>query len=90
MTQCLQPRQSIDFRSKIQLVKGNPLNGMENSKVDLVIGYKSFEKTIHEEILVYDTSGMVSQFGGVVSLFIGISFFNIFSDCLDFIQKKIM
>ena len=70
---------------------GNPLNDKTNStRVYVVIRYKSFEKTIHEEILVYDKSGMVSQLGGVVSLFIGISFFTLFSDCLDFVQKKIM
>ena len=63
---------------------------MKNSKVSFVIEYKNFENTIHEEILVYDKSGMVSQLGGVVSLFIGISFFTLFSDCLDFVQKKIM
>ena len=69
---------------------GNPLNDMKNAKVRFIMSYKSFEKTIHEEILVYDKSGMVSQLGGVVSLFIGISFFTLFSDCLDFIQKKLM
>ena len=69
---------------------GNPLNNKKNSEVDLIIQYKSFEKTIHEEILVYDKSGVVSQLGGVVSLFIGISIFPLFSDCLDFVQKKIM
>ena len=90
VTQCLQPKQSVEYRSKIQLVLGNPLNSMKNSAVEFVIGYKNFEKTIHEEILVYDKSGMISQLGGVVSLFIGISFFTLFSDCLDFIQKKIM
>ena len=90
MTQCLQPKHSLEYQSKIQLVMGNPLNEKTNSTVYVVIRYKSFEKTIHEEILVYDKSGMVSQLGGVVSLFIGISFFTLFSDCLDFIQKKIM
>ena len=90
MTQCLQPKHSLEYQSKIQLVMGNPLNDKTNSTVYVVIRYKSFEKTIHEEILVYDKSGMVSQLGGVVSLFIGISFFTLFSDCLDFIQKKIM
>ena len=69
---------------------GNPLNNKKNSEVDLIIQYKSFEKTIHEEILVYDKSGVVSQLGGVVSLFIGISIFPLFSDCLDFVQKNIM
>ena len=69
---------------------GNPLNDRKNSMVHFNIKYNSFEKTIHEEILVYDESGMVSQLGGVVSLFIGISFFTLFSDFLDFVQKKIM
>jgi hypothetical protein len=69
---------------------GNPLYDWKNPMVNFIIRYKSFEKTIHEEILVYDQSGMVSQLGGVVSLFIGISFFTLFSDCLDFIQKKVM
>ena len=90
MDQCIQPKHTHEYKSTIQLVMGNPLNNWKNSAVDFVIGYKSFEKTIHEEILVYDKSGMVSQLGGVVSLFIGISFFTLFSDCLDFIQKKIM
>ena len=90
MTQCLQPKHSLEYQSKIQLVMGNPLNDKTNSTIYVVIRYKSFEKTIHEEILVYDKSGMVSQLGGVVSLFIGISFFTLFSDCLDFIQKKVM
>ena len=67
---------------------GNPLNEMKIYEVYFIIRYKSFEKTIHEEILVYDKSGMVSQLGGVISLFIGISFYTLFSDCLDFIKRK--
>ena len=63
---------------------------MKNSEVVLILEYKGFEKTIHEEKLVYDESGMISQLGGVISLFIGISFYTLFSDCLDFVQKKIV
>ena len=88
MDQCIQPKHTHEYKSTIQLVMGNPLNNWKNSTVDFVIGYKSFEKTIHEEILVHDKSGMVSQLGGVVSLFIGISIFPLFSDFLDFIHKK--
>ena len=88
MAQCIQPKHSVEYKSKIQLVMGNPLNNWKNSVVDFVIVYKSFEKTIHEEILVYDKIGVVSQLGGVVSLFIGISIFPLFSDCLDFFFKK--
>ena len=90
MTQCLQPKHSVEYQSNLQLIKGNPLNDWKKSVVDFVIIYKSFEKTTREEILVYDNRGIVSQLGGVVSLFIGISFYTLFSDCMDFIQKKIM
>ena len=64
------------------------LDGTRIALLSVNITYNGFKKTIHEEILVFDKSGMVSQLGGVVSLFIGISFFTLFSDCLDFIQKK--
>ena len=50
--------------------------------------YQSTEKTVHEERLVYDQSGMVSQLGGILSLFLGFSFFSLISDFLDFIVKK--
>ena len=72
---------------------GNPLNVKKTSEVDFMITYNIFKMDssfIHEEILVYDESGMINQLGGVVSLFLGISFFTLFSDILDFIQKKIM
>ena len=90
MTQCLQPKHSVEYQSNLQLIKGNPLNDWKKSVVEFVIIYKSFEKITREEILVYDNRGIVSQLGGVVSLFIGISFYTLFSDCMDFIQKKIM
>ena len=61
MTQCLQPKLSVEYQSTIQLVMGNPLNEMNSSEVIFVIKYLSFEKAIHEEVLVYDKSGMVSQ-----------------------------
>ena len=51
---------------------------------------KSTEKTVHKERLVYDKSGMVSQVGGVLSLFLGFSFFSLISDFLEFIAKKKM
>ena len=52
--------------------------------------YQSTEKTVHVERLVYDQSGMVSQLGGILSLFLGFSFFSLISDFLDFIAKKNM
>jgi hypothetical protein len=50
--------------------------------------YKNREKTVHEEKLIYDTLGMMSQLGDVLSLFLGFSFYSLISDLLDFIAKK--
>ena len=67
---------------------GNPMTTKENStRVDLAIHYKDDVRRVQEEILVYDTLGMVSQLGGVISLFIGISFFSLIDYMLDFVKK---
>ena len=87
VTNCLKRKNSHDFKSDVQLIKGNPLTGKPNSSVDLILIYKNQEKTIIEEILVYDTAGMVSQMGGILSLFLGFSFFSLLCDLLEFIQK---
>ena len=49
---------------------------------------KNREKTINEEKLIYGTLGMISQFGGVLSLFLGFSFYSLISDLFNFIAKK--
>ena len=79
-------KQSIEFKSdltvdKLPKVAASPLFVFS-------MMYKSTQKTVHEERLVYDQSGMVSQLGGILSLFLGFSFFSLISDFLDFIAKK--
>ena len=68
--------------------KGNPLIVTEDLFVDLTVMYKNQEKTITEEILVYDTPTMISQIGGILSLFLGFSFFSIICDLMELIQIK--
>ena len=60
----------------------------EDLFVDLTVMYKNQEKTITEEILVYDTPTMISQIGGILSLFLGFSFFSIICDLMELIQIK--
>ena len=64
-------------------------NKLKSTTVDIVFMYKNDEKIVQEEILVYDTAGMISHIGGIISLFIGISFFSIGCDVLDFVKNKI-
>ena len=81
-------KKSQIFNSDLQLVKGSPLIVQQNLSVSLTVMYKNQEKTITEEILVYDTPTMISQIGGILSLFLGFSFFSIICDLMELIQIK--
>ena len=81
-------KKSHTFNSDLQLIKGRPLKVQQNVSVALTVMYKNQEKTITEEILVYDTPTMISQIGGILSLFLGFSFFSIICDLMELIQIK--
>jgi hypothetical protein len=87
ISNCLKMKKSLIFNSDLQLIKGSPLTVQQNVSVDLIVMYKNQEKTITEEILVYDTPTMISQIGGILSLFLGFSFFSIICDLIELIQK---
>ena len=90
LDQCQQAKTSLEFNSKIQVVKQNREANEENStSLEISIRYKNKKKIIQEEILVYDTPGMVSQLGGVISLFLGVSMFSILCDILEFVDNKV-
>ena len=80
-------KQSIEFKSDLTVYK-LPKEAAASPLFVFSMMYKSTQKTVHEERLVYDQSGMVSQLGGILSLFLGFSFFSLISDFLDFIEKK--
>ena len=81
-------KQSIEFKSDLTVDK-LPKKG-DSPLFVFTMMYKSTQKTVHEERLVYDQSGMISQLGGILSLFLGFSFFSLISDLLDLIVKKNM
>ena len=82
-------KHSIDIKSETTIYK-TPKNHPDDPLFGFTMMYKSTEKTVHKERLVYDKSGMVSQLGGILSLFLGFSFFSLISDFLEFIGKKKM
>ena len=80
-------KKSHIFNSDLQLIKGSLLTDQQNVSVDLIVMYKNQEKTITEEILVYDTPTMISQIGGILSLFLGFSFFSIICDLTELLRE---
>ena len=86
---CLKKKNRLDFDAKIYVSKGNAMLNKQNSTIiDMFVAYSNDKKIVQEEILVYDTPGMISQVGGIISLFIGISFFSLGCDVLDFVKNR--
>ena len=46
-------------------------------------------KKIEKQALVYDTNDMIGAIGGSLGLFLGFSFFDIISKCLDLIMRLV-
>ena len=85
---CLKKKKRLEFDSKIYVTKGNAmLNKQNTTRIDIGVRYVNDKKIVQEEILVYDTAGMISQIGGIISLFIGISFFSLGCEVLDFVKN---
>ena len=85
---CLKEKKRLDYDSKVEVTKGNAMLNKENSTtVSIYVSYLNDKKIVQEEMLVYDTPGMISQIGGIISLFIGISFFSLIAYMLDFLKK---
>ena len=88
VTDCLQMKKITKFNSRVQINKGSQLVKKANYHVILLTTFKNKEKIVISEILVYDAPGLVSEMGGIISLFLGFSFFGVFSDIFGLIERK--
>ena len=89
VTDCLQMKKITKFNSRVQINKGSQLVKKANYHVTLMTTFKNKEKTVISEILVYDAPGLVSVMVCIISLFLGFSFFGVFSDIFGLIERKI-
>ena len=81
-------KKSLKYQTNLQFSK-DVHSKNQDSVLHLIISYKNDQKTFSEEKLVYEWTGMVSQLGGVLSLFLGFSFFSVICDLLEFLYSKI-
>ena len=84
----MKKKKSLKFHSDLQFSKDTQSDN-EESTLHLVVSYKNNQKIFSEEKLVYEWTGMISQLGGVLSLFLGFSFFSLISSVLEFVDTKI-
>ncbi len=87
-------RYSLKKFSKIplNLIRDSSTKGLQGMDPDLssilVIKHSKFMKiTIEEEIMEYTLQTMISDIGGLVGIFLGISFWSIFDDLIKVIKK---
>ena len=83
----MKKKKSLKFHSDLQFSKDTQSDN-EESTLHLVVSYKNNQKIFSEEKLVYEWTGMISQLGGVLSLFLGFSFFSLISSVLEFVDTK--
>ena len=57
-------------------------------KVDLLFHSTVRSRTLIKEYKVYDTAGLIGTLGGSLGLFLGVSFFGVVSDVLDWFWMK--
>ena len=88
VAECLKMKHYDSFMSDTSIVK-DELVDKKDCMVWVMLRYKDNEKTTHEEKLIYDFPDMVSQLGGILSLFLGFSVFSVICDVIDHIKMKI-
>ena len=86
-TQCNIQCKITEYTAKTSKVQGDPKQ-YGNRSANAFFGHTSAFRTITEEYLIYDEIGVVGNVGGSLGLFLGFSFFGIFSDCLDFLRNR--
>ena len=60
----------------------------DGDRADLLLLSTSRTRHVMKEYRVYDTTGMIGTVGGSLGLFLGFSFYGVFSDVLDLLVKK--
>ena len=85
---CLKPCKKITYKdSKLDIYEPMFLEiGQNLANFDLMMN--SLRK-IEKEALVYDTNDVIGAIGGSLGLFLGFSFFDVISKCLDLIMRLV-
>ena len=85
---CLLPCKLITYKdSKLELREPSFLKtGPTLANIELVMNRI---RKIEKQALVYDTNDVIGAIGGLLGLFLGFSFFDVISKCLDLIMRLV-
>ena len=65
--------------------------GTKNNNYNITWFYRFLSKNfeVHEEYLLYDTTGLIGSVGGTLGLFTGFSFLEVINNIIDFTYKRL-
>ena len=66
------------------------MNLEDGKRADLYLLSSRRTRKLIQEYEIYDTAGMIGTVGGSLGLFLGFSFYGVFSDSVDILVKKII
>ena len=96
--ECLKQKEFKQYSASIQETEINfdPLNyeqflevGMTDSNIQFMIFAASSTSNVFEEVLIFDEIGLVGTLGGSLGLFIGFSFLDYITPCVDALIEKV-
>ena len=96
--ECLKQKEFKQYSAFIQETEINfdPLNyeqflevGMTDSNIQFMIFAASSTSNVFEEVLIFDEIGLIGTLGGSLGLFIGFSFLDYITPCVDALIEKV-
>ena len=89
VSQCKSQCMVKQYSAKAETVDHlNPFSLENGKRADLFLLSSTLIRTLIKEYEVYDTAGMIGTVGGSLGLFLGFSFYGVFSDALDLLIKN--
>ena len=79
-----------DYSARSVNIREIPLSLKDGERADLCLTSSTRSRILVQEYEVYDTAGMIGTVGGSLGLFLGFSFYGVFSDGMDILVKKII
>ena len=89
VSQCESQCQIKNYNADPQILTDPIKLYLDGERADLLLWATSRKRYLIKEYRIYDTVGMIGTVGGSLGLFLGFSFYGVFSDVLNLLVKKL-